>query len=165
MEYLREGIFTRLVESSIQIFAKKTGTVVTSCHPIRVQHWHNVKMIFLTQFLEPSLIWSNCFDETLTNIGGIWLAWMYSCSDQNYFLIISWLIEVGELENGYRQSTKRSPSCLIFEIFRDGLWDFSHKGEQLRVGIGHTVGKTDSVSRCVKIVCKRHSKIGYYADF
>ena len=56
MEDLRERIFARLVKSAIQIFSKETGAIVASHHPIRVQHGHNVEMIFLTQFLEPSLI-------------------------------------------------------------------------------------------------------------
>lgn len=53
---LRKGVFSRLVECSVEILSEKTGSVVSCNHPVRIQHRHHVEYIPFSQLFAHRII-------------------------------------------------------------------------------------------------------------
>ena len=94
VESLRKGVFSRLVECSVEILSKKTGPVVPCYHPVRVQHRHNVEYIPLPQLLAHCIIAAYATQHPLSHKRSIRLPGMHSPRDQHYLLVVLGLILV-----------------------------------------------------------------------
>ena len=94
MVSLGKGVFARLVERSVQIFAEQTGPVISCHYSIRVNHRYHHENVVLSQF--PSLVTAHILQKPLGNKGRIGLSGVYPCSYEYNLFIILWFCLIGD---------------------------------------------------------------------
>jgi len=88
MKCLWKCEFSCLVESAVEVFAKKTGSVVACHHSIWVQHRNNIENERSTQLLGDWICTGDEFKQAFSDKGRVRFSWMDAASNKNYFLII-----------------------------------------------------------------------------
>ena len=154
MESLRKGIFSRLIECSVEILSEQTGPVVSCNHPVRVQHRHYVEYITLSQLLSHRIITAYTAQHPLSHKRSIRLPGMHSARDQYYLFVVLRLVLVSYLQNWNSKSTQSFHSRHLL-----GVFELGKKSEEAGVGVGYAVGEVDSVLGNCKIIGKRHCKM------
>ena len=154
VESLRKGIFSRLIECSVEILSEQTGPVVSCNHPVRVQHRHYVEYIPLSQLLTHCIIAAYTAQHPLSHKRSIRLPGMHSARDQYYLFVVLRLVLVSYLQNWNSKSTQSFHSWHLL-----GVFELGKKSEEAGVGVGYAVGEVDSVLGNCKIIGKRHCKM------
>lgn len=86
MKCLRKSIFSRFIESAVQILPKQTSSVISCHNTIGVYHRnHHENVAFPKLF---SIVPTHVLQKSLDNIGRICLSWVYPGCHQNDLLII-----------------------------------------------------------------------------
>jgi len=113
---LREGEFSRLVKGAVEIFAKKTGSIVAGNDAVRVEHGYDVKDIALPQFLRRHIIAAQILEHALGDEGRVGLPGVHSSSDQHHMLVVLLFLFVRDFDHRDGKSTQGAERRELFEV-------------------------------------------------